>query len=513
MNLTARNMTSIGGALTEAANQLSTVGDDKNLVLLFTDGKHNTAPSVSSGLTAIHDLEPDNTTISAIGFGSGSSINIPQLETIVNSTNGELLITTSGLELHKFFIESLINAGGTPYSTFIADPIASINRGDVDEKSFTVNAYDRQVAVVVDWGNTSGQLAVKLRSPNNQIITPTTASTVPQIAYTGGTSYAIYQLNFPLGHADNDPHYNDWQGLWHIQVDATSITPNALDYSYSVISSSDIHLDLDVIGGNLTGAAIYVRAKLRYKGQPIDGHLSAIVDYPAKSIANTINSFALPDRFIQTVYQHLKKDKRAVEVARSPSDIYQYAVQKYYGDVVQPARIKKRMRLASQSAAPRIKLGKGEYLLKLPETAVAGDYQITVSMNSVGGNQINGSGSRFMTHVLRPQFNLAATPIEVFSDASRYFLKKEPQLPLFVEITPQDELGNLLGGDLLNTNDFAVEADGGKIEQVWDRGNGTYLVKVIPNQEVRRVNLMFRIFDQKFTVSAKPDGTKFKKKF
>lgn len=513
MNLTARNMTSIGGALTEAANQLSTVGDDKNLVLLFTDGKHNTAPSVSSGLTAIHDLEPDNTTISAIGFGSGTSINIPQLETIVNSTNGELLVTTSGLELHKFFIESLINAGGTPYSTFIADPIASINRGDVDEKSFTVNASDRQVAVVVDWGNTSGQLGVKLRSPNNRMITPTTVSTVPQIVYTGGNSYALYQLNFPLGNADNDPHYNDWQGLWHIQVDATNITPNALDYSYSVISSSDIHLDLDVIGGNLAGSDVYVLAKLRYKGKPIDGHLSAIVDYPAKSIANTINSFALPDRYVQTVYKNLKKDKRAVEVVRTPSAIYQYAVYKYFGDVVQPARIKKRMRLASQSAVPHIKLGKGEYILKLPETTVAGDYRITINMNTIGGSQTNGFGSRFITHVLKPQFNLASTPIEVFSDASRYFLKKAPQLPLFVRITPQDELGNLLGGDLLNTNDFTVKAGGGKIEQIWDKGNGTYLVKIIPNKEVRRVNLMFRIFDQEFTISAKPDGTKFKKKF
>lgn len=512
MNLTARNMTSIGGALTEAASQLSTVGDDKNLVLLFTDGKHNTDPSVASGLTAIHALVPDNTTISAIGFGSGSSINIPQLETIVNSTFGELLVTTSGLELHKFFIEALMNAGGTPYSIFISDPIASINQGETDEKSFTVNSYDRQVAVVVDWGNTSGQLAVTIRSPNNRIITPTTATTVQQISYTGGNSYAIYQLNFPLGTSDSDTYYDDWQGLWHIQVDAAAITKSSLDYSYSVLSSSDICIDVDVIGGHIAGSDIYVLAKLLYKGQPIDGHLSAIVDYPARSIANTIGSIALTDRQIQTAFKKLKKDKKTVELASSPSDIYQYAVQKYYGDLVSPSRIAKSITLSSKSTVPDIKLSKGEYLLKIPETNAAGDYRITIAMNSMGDTQYKGTGSKFITHVLKPKFNVESTKIEVYSHASRYFLKKDPQHPLFVEITPQDRFGNLLGGDLINTNDLLVDAKGGDIEQLWDKGNGTYLVKIIPDKEGRQVKIIFTIFDKKFTISAKSDGTYFTKK-
>ena len=233
----------------------------------------------------------------------------------------------------------------------------------------------------------------------------------------------------------------------------------------------------------------------------------------SSEIKTAIDSFTLPDRYVQTVYKKLLKDKKAVEVAKSPSDVYQYAVQKYYGDVVQPSRIMKRMRLSSKSTVPNMKLGKGEYLLKLPETTVAGDYRIAINMNAVGGNQYSGIGSKFITHVLKPKFNMEKTKIEVFSDASRYFLKKVPQVPLFVKIKPQDKLGNLLGGDLLNTDDFKVEANGGKIEKLWDKGNGTYLVKIIPNKEVRVVNVMFRILDQKFTISTKPDGTGFEKKF
>ncbi len=503
MTLAARNMTSIGGALTEAANQLSTVDVDKNLVLLFTDGKHNTSPTVASGLASIHALDPDNTTISAIGFGSGSSINIPQLETIVNSTNGELLVTSSGLELHKFFVEALMNAGGTPYSIFITDPIASINQGATNEHSFTVNSYDRQIAIVVDWGNTSGQLSIKLKTPNNKTITPTTQNTVEQISYSGGDSYAIYQLNFPLGNSNNDDYYNEWHGLWKLQVDAASITKSTLDYSYSVISSSDLHLDFNVIGGNYTGSNIYVLAKLLYKGLPIEGDLSAVIDYPTMSLANKLQSFRIDDKQLLKIQQLLKDQKRKMEIANSPSAIYQLAVQQNYGDVIQASRVQKRVKFSAKSDIPSIRLGKGEYLLKIPETSIAGNYKITLNLNSFGDGQYSSLCSRFLTHSLVAKMDRESTQIEISSDADRYFLKKDPLSPIFVTVIPKDKFGNLLGGDLLITDNFQVEADGGKVDNIIDRGNGSYIIKILPEKSVREVGLDIKIQNQVLKVYAK----------
>lgn len=501
--LTPRNATSIGGALTEAANQLSTVGDEKNLVLLFTDGKHNTAPSVTSGLNAIHALTPNNTTISAIGFGTGTQINIPQLQTIVSSTNGDLWTTGSGLELHKFFLEALMNAGGTPYSIFISDPETTIHQGETKEHPFTIDYADRQIAVVVEWGNTSGVMDVYLRSPNNQIINMADAVVDPRIQFTGGTSYALYQLSFPLGGSESNPLLSEWRGTWHIVVDASDSTAGSHQYSYSVISSSELSVQVEIVGKHITGEKVFVLVKLLYKNKPIQGRLSAIIDYPAVSKQNVLKSFDVPDSKLD-LYKKILMKKRPKDYPLTSRNVYNYAVEQIYGKDLKFPRKQVVKRLAQVDQFKDKKLGPGNYMLELPDTDIAGDYRITVLVNSAGYGR-HSPRMIFKTHVIRPSIDFDRTKIKVYSERDLYFLEKR-KLQMYLEITPQDRYGNLLGPGLLDTGEFSLDLRGLKVDSIADRGDGTYVVSFTPIEKMRQIPLQIKILDKKLNIVVRPKG-------
>lgn len=506
--LTPRNSTSIGGGLVESANQLSLVGDEKNLVLLFTDGKHNYPPSVANGLAAIHALVPDNTTISAIGLGEGIHINIPQLQNIVSSTNGELWTTASALELHKFFIEALMNAGGTPYSIFIADPTTTINKGDVKQHNLTISTSDRQIGVVVEWGNVSGPLKVHLLSPNNKLIDAAVAAGNPSITFSGGTRYALYQLHFPLGNSRKDSLSREWEGTWRIVIDAAEASSSSIEYAYSVISSSDLSVDTRIVGGNVPGEKMYVLAKLLYKGKPIEGRLSAVIDYPLVSTPNVIGSFDISDDTLDYFKDLLKKEE-VPDIQLSPTEIYTYALTQKFGKQLRFPRVqvKKKFTLASVAQIKQlknVKVNPGEFVVELPETKAAGDYRITVQVNSVGREK-HSSRWVFLTKALKPQIDPMATRIEVYSERDLHFIDKTKAYPLYIEVTPQDRLGNLLGGGLLDTKDFSIKAKGARVLSIKDRGNGTYIVTLMPRKKRCRIPVKLKIREKllKLTVTVK----------
>ena len=502
--LTARNMTSIGGGLVEAANQLSGAGNEKNLVLLFTDGKHNTPPSVASGLAAIHALVPDNTTISAIGFGTGSAINVPQLQTIVDSTNGQLWTTASGLELHKFFVEALMNAGGTPYSVFITDPVSSINRGQVQEHSFTINADDRQIAVIAEWGNTAGTLAMRLVSPNGVTITPALAGTNPRIRYSGGTSYAMYQLTFPLAASGSDPLAQAWQGTWRIVLDAAGMTAGTHDYAYSVVSSSDLALDARVVGGQFAGDKLYVVARLTRKGQPITGRLSALIDAPLVSTPNALAAFEVPASALARARESLQR-KPVADTPLSAAGVYEYLVAPRTLEPVHFPRTQIRRPLLAQSKVPNIKLRPGEYLLEVPNTKVAGDYRITLTLNSVDAEQ-HSPRYVFLTRGLPPRVDSAATTIKVVHARDVRFLERKGTETLWVEVAPQDRFGNLLGAGLIDAKAFSAKVSGSKLESVDDEGDGRYTLRLQAPDRKRTITVRLNVAGTPVEFSVTPDG-------
>ena len=501
--LTPRNMTSIGGGLVEAANQLSGAGDEKNLVLLFTDGKHNSPPSVSDGLAAIHALSPDNTTVSAIGFGSGSSINVPQLQTIVTSTNGELWTTSSGLELHKFFVEALMNAGGTPYSVFITDPTSSINRGQIKEHSYTIDTTDRQIAVIVEWGDTSGAMAVSLISPNNTRIDATDAAANPHITFTGGSSYAMYQLSFPLGTSGDGALAGQWQGTWRISLNAEDMSAGQHDYAYSVVSSSDLSLDARVVGGRFAGDRMYLVARLLHKGKPVTGRVSAWIDYPLVSTPNVVASSRLPVATVDR-FRDLLTAKPVADRPLTAPGVYEFALAQQRIDLQYP-RSRQRYPLTARAPAAELKLKPGELVLELPDTKVAGDYRITLAANAAGG-ETHSPRYTFMTHNLRPRLDANATAVRVFAERNYRFLERRKLYPVVIEVMPQDRFGNLIGTGLLEDKALSAKIEGGELTGVHDQGDGRYLLRVMPASLKAGFDVRLDIQGEALAFSVSPEG-------
>jgi hypothetical protein len=56
---------------------------------------------------------------------------------------------------------------------------------------------------------------------------------------------------------------------------------------------------------------------------------------------------------------------------------------------------------------------------------------------------------------------------------------------------------------LLVTDDFLVEAAGGKVENIFNHGNGSYIIKIMPEKDVREVGLNIKIQNQAIKVNAK----------
>jgi hypothetical protein len=157
------------------------------------------------------------------------------------------------------------------------------------------------------------------------------------------------------------------------------------------------------------------------------------------------------------------------------------------------------------SPVRKIKLGPGEFVIEVPETKVAGDYQIIVQVNSVGYKQ-HSPRLAFLTHVVKPQLDPQATKIEVYSEKELHFLDVRKEYPLYVKVTPQDRFGNLIGAGLLDTKQFSVKTKRARIDSIVDRGDGTYIVTLIPKKKIKSIPLRFIVQQKVKRVTITPNG-------
>jgi hypothetical protein len=263
-------------------------------------------------------------------------------------------------------------------------------------------------------------------------------------------------------------------------------------------------VDARIVGGRFAGDKLYAVARLTHKGKPVSGRLSAWIDFPLVSTPNVLASIDVPAAVLARTREQLQQ-KPVADTPLSAAGVYEHALSQVAAEPLRFPRAQMRKPLLAKSSVPNIKLRPGEYLLEVPDTKVAGDYRITITVHTAGAEQ-HSPRYVFLTQVLRPRFDPVATRIDVVTAQQLRFLKRAAPEVMMVEVTPQDRWGNLLGAGLLDTKAFAAKVTGAKLESVSDEGNGRYVLRLRVLDKKRPVGVRLDVTGSPLEFSVAGDG-------
>ena len=186
--LSAGGMTTIGGGLQQAQQQINTHGGTNTpSMLLLTDGLQNTAPmieTVESSLGGTH--------ICAVGFGSEASLDGPLLTRLARDHGGLYTRADTGLNLKKFFALCFGNIFENGISV---DPQYHVDEGAVAADPIPIPVCgEDSLTVVVGWESARSDFQLELESPGGAVVTAST----PGVDAQRGNTWAFLRLALPF---------------------------------------------------------------------------------------------------------------------------------------------------------------------------------------------------------------------------------------------------------------------------------------------------------------------------
>lgn len=218
-----RNLTSIGGGLQAASNELKTKGNlgEPWAVVLLTDGVENTAPMVADVLPTI---VTDNTKVFTIGLGS--DVDATLLTDIASQTGGLYYFSPSASEL-----QSIYNSigGVVRGQSAVMSASSTINPGESCTHTTFIDATMTNVIFSSAVGGS--ELDFSLITPEGFVIDETTLSINPNVVFTEVGTYKAYTINDPT------------DGLWTMNVTGLNVTSGE---AYSVAVSTDTNLTMSI---------------------------------------------------------------------------------------------------------------------------------------------------------------------------------------------------------------------------------------------------------------------------
>jgi len=189
----ASGSTSIGAGLRLArmALQENLTTDTETLerpaILLLTDGKENTSPSIADEIDQLIDL---NYPVYAIGFGEDYQIDEAKLISLSTQTGGKYRHTNDPEDITKFFMEVLVDNYAN--TSMILDPKGSLAPTKTISHNIPVSSADKEVIVILTWRNPANDLDLALQTPNLEI-SPARSSSAFRII-DRGLGYLIYSV-------------------------------------------------------------------------------------------------------------------------------------------------------------------------------------------------------------------------------------------------------------------------------------------------------------------------------
>lgn len=479
-----RGATSIGGGLQTGLSQLSGATTPRKIVMVFTDGMENAAPSIATVKPTI----PAGTEVYSVGLGDPAMISAAALSDLAVSSSGRFFNPQDPLILRKDFVQVLSDAFRM---SMAADPIYTIAPRATHTRYVPLSACEHRVSFIVYWQDPASSLGVEVVAPNGMVYTPAAPLTNRLVRYVEGPGYKFYQIAFPpldvaAGGVIGPPR----AGNWVVRVKGDRVAGASERYSLSVIVESDLALAVRAERVQV-GQSPTLQARLTEGGKPVRSALvTARVLSPSRSIGQVLSDAhlpglaspppasrdALPAR-AQLVRQLLLSSGRPLgPLIRPRVSSYQLFDDGKHGDGAE---------------------GDGVYAVVLPELRVDGGYQVEFRAQA-------GTCQALPTREATLSF---FAPLKVESSGSRVGVTAgiAPGL-VTVTVTPASAMGTLLGPGLGTTIKADVSAGGGRVSRVRDNLDGSYSIEVRdarPDAEIQ-----IEIDGVRLTVPLRPSTSK-----
>ncbi|HWH08569.1 MAG TPA: VWA domain-containing protein [Candidatus Thermoplasmatota archaeon] len=193
--------TSIGDGLQKAMDELNQNGDPNNrdVIILMTDGKQNTAPMISAVEGSLGQRQ-----VCTVGFGSGSNLDGSILTRLAERQAGVYVSTPDPLQMKKFFVTCYASLFDAFEST---DPIYKLAQGQTASPTLRTRASstDRELTFVAGWDGavSSGAIRLQVTTPSGAVLNVGAAGVEESV----GPSWTFVRVKLPAG-AD---HVGEWK--------------------------------------------------------------------------------------------------------------------------------------------------------------------------------------------------------------------------------------------------------------------------------------------------------------
>nr|WP_161555935.1 trypsin-like peptidase domain-containing protein [Mangrovicoccus ximenensis] len=214
--------TSIGDGLASARSQLNATSGLPRAMLVLTDGMEN-EPQAIADVTGLGGTE-----ITAIGFGTESSLDGPRLTALAQDHGGYYKRAGTGLELRKFFalaFGDIFEAGA------LSDPDLHLARDRREGPAIPFSVCGEEtVTVVAGWDMPQARLRLVVTTPSGQVLDLSAGGIVTET----GNTWTFARIPLPQG--------GERDGTWTARVVRSGGSqefppePVALDYFVTVIA-------------------------------------------------------------------------------------------------------------------------------------------------------------------------------------------------------------------------------------------------------------------------------------
>lgn len=265
--ITLGGATNIGGGLLTALGQITGQSQRScnEIIVLLTDGDHNTGTAPSAALPTIKD---EKVTVFTVGLGTGiSTSGQATLQNVANETGGKYFQVANPSDVVGLFSKLAAETSGNGILQQAPSPIAP---GETKQIPILVEAGVESIVFGITFPNTTDVLTLTLRSPSGGTITE--SQTSQSISFFSGPNSKSFRILSPE------------EGLWTMQVVAGNSTSGTFQ-SIVTARHNGVLLSASVKKDTLTyPEPVQLDAVPMFNGEPVVGaSVTGIVTRPGGS--------------------------------------------------------------------------------------------------------------------------------------------------------------------------------------------------------------------------------------
>lgn len=236
--------TDIREALQDALDILPGGDDNRKVIIFFSDGEA-TSGGDPSEQAFLDQFGTKNVNVYSVGFGTEGGSGYAGLDTELlqllstNAQSGFFHVTTSALELDKFFVNAV---AGAIESDVIVDPVGTIAAGDTHTVNVWAGAQDYLVTFVLTWDDPGENLLISVKNPAGQEVNASNFATFgDRVSYQTASAYKLMTLRMPIASASNDQANSA-----PFEMIITNPGGSAVNYSASAVTGSTVDAEVTI---------------------------------------------------------------------------------------------------------------------------------------------------------------------------------------------------------------------------------------------------------------------------